>query len=148
MSEPTDKPSTLHPHFLLGVRLVITLIWLYEGLWQKIIVQDTHELSIVQQFAATPESARLLMAGIGGAETLLALGVLSGLLARPLACFQVFILVTMNLTGIFFGRGTIAAPVSLIIHNLPLLLCMAMVGIYGPGAFVLNLNLILRRRPC
>jgi len=120
------------------LRCAIALIWLHEGLWKKIVTGNAYELSIVRQFSATPEGARQLMNVIGAAETLLALGVLSGLFARPLAWFQIAILLAMNLTGIFFGGGTIREPVVLLIHNLPLLLCMAIIGLHGPGAFALN----------
>lgn len=126
--------TALHPNFLLWVRLIVASVWFHEGLWQKIIARDAHEFSIVQQFAASPERAKQLMLGIGIAETILALAVLSGAFCRPLAWFQIFILLTMNLTGIFFGGGTIADPIGLLIHNLPLVTCMALLGLRGPGA--------------
>ena len=45
MSHAKPLSLAVPPHFLLAVRLAVTLIWLYEGLWQKIIVQDAHELA-------------------------------------------------------------------------------------------------------
>lgn len=137
----TNESRPLHPYFLLAVRVIVALIWLYEGLWQKVIARDAHELSIVQQFAATPERARELMILIGCGETLLALGVLSGLFCRTLVGFQIFLLVTMNLTGIYFGGGTISNPAGLLIHNLPLLVCMTLIGCHGPGALALKLRI-------
>src|SRR4028118_1369359 len=98
MSDAPSNAQTIHPKFLFLVRITIALIWLYEGLWQKIVAQDAHELSIVQQFSATLDGARQLMTWIGCAETLLALGVLSGLFARILSWFQIVVLVAMNLT--------------------------------------------------
>lgn len=130
---PSGNP--LHPNFLFAVRLIVALVWLREGLWQKIIARDAHEFSIVQQFAASPERAQQFMLGIGAAETLLALAILSGLFCRPLAWFQIFILLLMNAVGILFGGGTIADPVGLLIHNLPLIACMALLSLRGPGAF-------------
>lgn len=79
------------------------------------------------------------MLGIGFAETLLALAVASGAFCRPLAWFQIFILLAMNGIGILFGGGTIADPVGLLIHNLPLIACMALLGLRGPGAFALKI---------
>jgi uncharacterized membrane protein YphA (DoxX/SURF4 family) len=140
VNKDKNESRPLHPTSLLAVRVIVALIWLYEGLWLKVLALDAHELSIVQQFAATPERARELMMLIGCGETLVAIGVLSGLFHRALSWFQILILVTMNLTGIYFGRGTIAHPLGLIIHNLPLLACMALLGCYGPGAFALKLR--------
>jgi uncharacterized membrane protein YphA (DoxX/SURF4 family) len=147
MSISTNRPAGPHPSFLLLIRLVVAVIWLYEGLWQKVIVRDAHELSIVQSFAATPEAAHQLMLLIGGGETLLGLGVLSGLFPRFIACFQIALLLTMNGIGILFGGGKIANPVGLIIHNLPLLACMACMGLYGPGPFSLRLSVRRRQTP-
>lgn len=119
---------------LFAVRCIVSLIWLYEGLWQKIIVRDAHELDIVRQFAGSASNAHTGMLLIGGCETLLALAVLSGLYARPLAWFQLSILLVMNFTGIIGGNGTIANPTALIIQNLPLFACMMAIGLYGPGS--------------
>ena len=126
---------TLDPRFLFGVRLVLAAIWLYEGFWLKIWRPDAHELAIVSSFAATPQGARQLMALIGAAETALAFGILSGLYWRLVSCFQIGILLVMNLTGILFGKGTIHDPAGLIIHNLPLFACMALVALHGPGSW-------------
>lgn len=139
------QPVRLHPAFLLLTRLIVALIWFYEGAWQKVIARDAHELSIVQSFATTPEAAHQLMLLIGAGETLLGLGVLSGLFPRFIACFQIILLLTMNGIGILFGGGKIANPVGLLIHNLPFLACIACLGLYGPGPF--SLTLPIRRRP-
>jgi len=48
----------------------------------------------------------------------------------------------MNSIGIIMGRNSIENPAGLIINNLPFLLCVIIIGIYGPGAFALS-----RRRP-
>ena len=89
--------NPVNPRFLLIVRCAIALIWLYEGLWQKLIARNAHELAIVRQFTDTDNAALQLMSAIGTAETLLAVAILSGLFARPLAWFQIAILVVMNL---------------------------------------------------
>lgn len=135
MNSQAGVPIYLSPRLLLAIRFVVALIWFYEGFWQKLVMRDAYELSIVRQFTASDTGAAQLMSAIGTAETLLAIAVLSGLFARPLAWFQVAILVVMNLTGIFFGNDTIEQPVGLLIKNLPLWTCMATIGFYGPGGW-------------
>jgi len=92
-----------------------------------------HELAIVQSVALGPLTPLLFMRLIGIGETLLGLGVLSGLYSRPLAWFQGVLLVLMNGIGIAFSGGAIADPVGLVLRNLPLLLCIAALGVHGPG---------------
>ena len=124
----------MHPALLAAMRLAVAAVWIYEGLWQKLLRPAPHELAIVQSVALGPLSPLQLMRLIGGGETLLGLGVLSGLYARPLAWLQGVLLVLMNGIGIAFSGGAIADPVGLVLRNLPLLLCIAALGIHGPGS--------------
>jgi uncharacterized membrane protein YphA (DoxX/SURF4 family) len=128
--------QTLSPHFIALGRVIVALVWLYQGLWLKVIAVDPHHLEIVTQvgFASPLMALRL----IGAGETLLALGVLSGLFYRWISLFQILLLVAMNASGILFGGGKIAQPVGLIIGNLPLLFCIALVGLHGPGSYALR----------
>jgi uncharacterized membrane protein YphA (DoxX/SURF4 family) len=134
------------PHILTVIRCIVALVWLYEGLWMKLAVRDPHELAIVAAVGGpgglTPSNF-LTLIGVG--ETLLALGVLSGLLARPLAALQIFLLIAMNGIGIVWGGGNIAHPVGLLIKNLPFLTCIYLVGRFGPGSHGLT-ALFARRR--
>ena len=135
----SDEPRPISSKFLAVIRCVVTLVWLYEGLWLKVLARDPHQLSIVKSFAFDPLTPLILMTLIGCGETLLGLTVLSGLFWRFVASFQGVLLITMNITGILFGGGQIAQPVGLLIHNLPFLACIATLGIYGPGKPVLKL---------
>ena len=128
--------QTVSPYFLLFVRLTIALTWIYQGLWLKVIVRDPHHLEIVRSVGFPDATAAML--AIGACETLLAAGVLSGLFHRAISTFQIVILLAMNLTGILFGGGNISHPFGLLIGNLPLLICIALIGLYGPGALSLR----------
>jgi uncharacterized membrane protein YphA (DoxX/SURF4 family) len=126
------------PRLLTAIRCVVALVWLYEGLWMKLITRDPHELAIVAAVGGpgglTPGGFMML---IGVGETLLALGVLSGLFARPLAAAQILLLLAMNGAGIAWGDGSIAHPIGLILKNLPFLMCIYLVGRFGPGDYSL-----------
>jgi uncharacterized membrane protein YphA (DoxX/SURF4 family) len=124
--------ATIHPALLTAIRLSVAAIWLYEGLWLKIVHPVPHELAVVESVAFGPLSPERLLALIGGGETLLGLGVLSGLYPRFLAWFQGSVLVLMNGIGIAFSHGAIADPVGLVLKNLPLLLCIIALGLYSP----------------
>jgi uncharacterized membrane protein YphA (DoxX/SURF4 family) len=117
------------------MRVAVAAVWIYEGLWLKVLRPAPHELALVAAVAPAPLSPARFLLLIGCGETLLGLAVLSGLYARPLAFFQGTLLVLMNFLGILFGGGSIADPVGLVIRNVTLLLCIAALGLHGPGAF-------------
>ena len=141
MTPTTPRP--LSPYFLFAVRCAVASLWLYEGLWMKIWVRDAHQLAIVQSFAMAPPlglppfSPQIFMSLVGGGETLLALGFLSGWWPRFVAGFAGALLIVMNGCGILFGGGNIAQPFDLLIHNIPFLCCIALVGTHGAGAWAL-----------
>lgn len=132
----------LHPHIIFVLRVIVALVWLHEGLWQKLIVRAPHEVAVVEAVGPVGLLAPLqLLLLIGAGETLLALGVLSGWFWRALSVFQIVLLVTMNTIGIISSGGTaIPDPVGLVIKNLPLLMCIALIGLYGPGAWAWKLR--------
>ena len=41
----------------------------------------------------------------------------------------------MNGIGILFAGKAISDPIGLVIRNLPFLLCIVVLGVYGPGSF-------------
>ncbi len=132
----------IHPQIIFSLRIIVALVWLHEGLWQKLIVRAPHEVAVVESVGQIGPIAPLqLLWLIGAGETLLALGVLSGLFWRALSVFQIVLLVTMNTIGILSSGGTaIPDPVGLVIKNLPLLMCIALIGWYGPGAWAWKLR--------
>jgi len=128
------------PKFIFLIRCVLALIWLYNGLWLKILHVDPHHLEIVQAvFQVSVNQAANFLNIIGGLETLLGIGILSGLFYRFVNYFQVFILILMNSVGIVSGEGSISNPAGLLIMNFPTILCAIIVARYGPGLWALRL---------
>lgn len=116
------------------MRLAVAAVWIYEGLWLKMVRPAPHELAVMGSMSLGSVSPGRLLFVIGSGEVLLGLGVLSGLYSRFLAWFQGVILVLMNGMGILFAGKAIADPAGLVIHNLPFLLCIVVLGIYGSDA--------------
>jgi uncharacterized membrane protein YphA (DoxX/SURF4 family) len=129
---------TISPYFVFAVRACVALVWLYEGLWLKLIRRAPHELAVVEGVGGFgPLTPLQFLQAVGAGETLLAVGVLSGLWWRGLAWFQIALLAAMNAVGILMGGGAIAEPAGLVVRNLPFVACIALVGLCGPGAFAL-----------
>ncbi|MDJ1497671.1 DoxX-like family protein [Cytophagaceae bacterium DM2B3-1] len=125
----------MNPGLLFFLRLVLCLNWLYEGLYLKLIKVDKHHLDVVKGLGEGILSAQQFLWIIGIGETLLAIGILSGLYYRFVSWFQIGLILLMNIIGILFS-GAIEAPLGLLITNLPLLCCAYIVGEYGPGKFL------------
>lgn len=134
--------NLIHPQIIFTLRVIVALVWLHEGLWQKLIVRAPHEVAVVEAVGQVGPIAPLqLLTLIGAGETLLAVGVLSGLFWRAVSVFQIVLLVTMNTIGILSSGGAaIPDPLGLVIKNLPLLMCIALIGLYGPGAWAVKLR--------
>src|SRR5437899_3434041 len=78
--------------WLMAVRITVSAVWIYEGLWLKMIHPAAHELAVMRSVALGPLPPDLLLFGIGCGELLLGLGVLSGFSPRFLMLFQATIL--------------------------------------------------------
>jgi uncharacterized membrane protein YphA (DoxX/SURF4 family) len=86
--------------FLL--RVAVALVWLYQGLWHKIVAVDARHLEIV---ASAPSflPPRLALGMIGCVETLFAISILAKWKQRPFAWVQIGMLLVMNAAGILFA---------------------------------------------
>lgn len=131
----------MNPKLIFAIRLALAAVWFYNGLWLKIIALDAHHLEIVRSVSnSSGIEPALLLRLIGSAETLLGIGIVSGLLYRFVSYFQIFIILLMNLIGSIGGGGAIAHPFGLVISNLPTIMCALVVATNGPGAYSLHIN--------
>ena len=124
--------STLLPPFWL-IRAAVAAVWLYEGLWCKLMRGQPHEFEVA---AAVP--------GLGprfGAPFLLTLGVIEvGVAAwtlsaiAPILCalVQTLLLVVLNASGLLFARRIIHDPAGMIVKNFAFLV-LVWVGASLPG---------------
>ena len=109
-------------------------IWLYNGLWLKLILVDPEHLKVVEAvggFAGLSPRQFLMM--IGGGETLLGLGLLSGILYKQLCIFSIALIVAMNAIGIL--SGGVPNGLGLVINNLPTVFCLGLAVVYGAGSW-------------
>ncbi|HEY9731309.1 MAG TPA: DoxX-like family protein [Drouetiella sp.] len=131
--------KSIDKRLVFAIRVVLASIWIYNGLWLKVILLDEHHLAILRS-VGNGLDAVVLCRAIGSCETLLACGILSGLFYRFVSYFQIGIILLMNVIGSLFGGGTIAHPFGLIISNLPTIMCALIVARYGPGDYAITLK--------
>jgi hypothetical protein len=103
---------------LLLIQAAVAAVWLYEGLWCKVLLRSRHELEVV---AAAPVFGRRLAAlflrALGLFECTLAVWVLAGWQPLWAAVVQTVLLVSLNTAGLTWSRHVIPDPPGLLIKN-------------------------------
>lgn len=111
------------PRWLVGIgQVAIALVWLYEGLFAKVLGGRADEIDIIASVPFLPDawSAGVVIL-IGVYEVLVALWVLVGRLPRLVALLQTVTLIIFNAGGLLFGGDLIPEPGHLMVNNLVLL---------------------------
>ena len=100
------------------IRAAVAAVWLYEGLWCKLLRGQPHEFEVVE---AVPHfgprfGAPFLMV-LGGVEVGLAAWSLSA--ATPLLCagVQTLLLIALNANGLLWARHIIVDPAGMVVKN-------------------------------
>jgi SAM-dependent methyltransferase len=103
-------------------RLAIALVWLYQGLWCKVLGRCPGHQAIIEAVPGlSVRAAAFALAGLGIVEVGLAFWVLSGWRPRMAAAVQTLLLVGMNGGGLLWGREHIADPGAMIVQNIAFL---------------------------
>jgi len=128
-----DVPLPLPPVALL--RAAVAAVWLYEGLWCKVLGRERRQVQVVE---AVPKLGPLLgkhfLLTLGVVETALGLWVLSGVAPGLCAVAQTLLLVTLNTNGLLWARHIIHDPAGMVVKNLCFLLLGWVVAALSRGA--------------
>jgi hypothetical protein len=100
------------------VRGAVAGVWLYEGLWCKLMRGQPHEFAVV---AAVPRFGQRFgvpfLLALGGAEVAIAAWAMSAW--HPLACAaaQTVLLLLLNGNGLAWSRHLIPDPAGMVVRN-------------------------------
>jgi hypothetical protein len=100
------------------IRAAVAGVWLYEGLWCKLLGREARQLQIVESVPTLrARMGALFLKGLGAVELLIALWILTGV--APLACAvaQTLLLVSLNANGILWARHLIHDPAGMVVKN-------------------------------
>ena len=100
------------------VRIAVAGVWVYEGLWCKLLRRAPDELRVVQAVPTLgPRFGAPFLWALGWVELALGAWVLSG--AAPIACAlaQTVLLVGLNGAGLTFSRHVIHDPAGMVFKN-------------------------------
>ncbi len=100
------------------IRAAVAAVWLYEGLWCKLLGREARQLEIVRSVPRYgPAVGAAFLKILGAVEVGLALWALSGALPVPCAVAQTLLLVALNTGGIRWARGLIHDPGGMVVKN-------------------------------
>ncbi len=105
------------------IRVAVSAVWIYEGLWCKLLRGQPHQLEVVEavpRFDARTGAQFLKI--LGAVEVGLALWALSGVAPIPCAAAQTLLLVALNAGGLVFARRIIHDPAGMVVKNFAFLL--------------------------
>jgi len=123
-------PAIMVP--LLLIRSAIALVWLYEGLWCKLLGKMPHQVDVVAAHPLFgPASAARVLKLIGVVEVALAVWVMGGWAPSLAALAQTVLLVGMNANGLLFSRHHIPDPGGMVVKNFAFIVLMWVGASYG-----------------
>ena len=108
--------AAMPPLWLL--QAAVAAVWLYEGLWCKVLARSPHEFEVVAQVPfLAPSTSHALLRLLGVLEALLGAWVLTGWQPIAAALVQTGLLVGLNTSGIYFSRDRIPDPAGMVVKN-------------------------------
>jgi len=123
--------SMLPPDWL--IRLAVAAVWLYEGLWCKLLRGQPDQLEVVE---AVPKFGPLIGARflqlLGAVEVTLGIWTLSTIAPLQCAIAQTLLLIALNTSGLLWARHIIHDPGGMVVKNSAfLVLVWVMAGLRG-----------------
>jgi hypothetical protein len=104
-------------------RASLAAVWLYQGLWCKLLGREPRHQDIAGAVPIfSPEAAHALLLAIGFAECALAVWVISGVALRRAAIAQTILLLAMNAGGLLWAFDAIPDAVGMLLQNFAFLM--------------------------
>ena len=116
------------------IRIAVAAVWLYEGLWCKLLGGEPHQLQVVAAVPRYgPRVGALFLKTLGVVEVVMGLWALSGWAPLLCAIAQTVLLVTLNVNGIIFARHIIHDPAGMVVKNFAFLVLAWVAGSHLGG---------------
>lgn len=117
------------------IRSSVAAVWLYEGLWCKILRGEPRQFEVVAAVPRFgPRFGAIFLRTLGAAEVGLAAWALSGFSPRACALVQTLLLLALNANGLVWARHIIHDPGGMVVKNFSfLVLVWVSAGLSGPA---------------
>ena len=107
---------------LIVMRAAVAAVWLYEGLWCKVLGRAQLEAQVVAKVPRFgPRFGQSFLKALGVIEVVLAAWVISGIYPGACATAEVALLVVLNVNGLLWSRDIIPDPAGMIVKNIAFL---------------------------
>jgi len=114
-------PELMPPDWL--IRAAVAAVWLYEGLWCKLLRGAPAEFEVVKAVPVYgPRFGVPFLMVLGVVEVTLALWVLSGVSPFYCVLVQTLLLISLNANGLLWARDVIHDPRGMVIKNFAFLI--------------------------
>jgi uncharacterized membrane protein YphA (DoxX/SURF4 family) len=119
---------------LVVIRISVAAVWIYEGLWCKLLGRMQSQLQVVQAVPRLgPLFGSAVLKAVGVVEVALGAWVISGIAPGTCAIAETALLAVLNVNGLLWARRLIHDPAGMVIKNISFLLlawvCGAIPGI-------------------
>jgi hypothetical protein len=119
---------------LIIIRASIASVWLYEGLWCKILGRVQSQVEVVTAVPRLgPRFGAPFLKALGVVEVLLAAWVMAGIAPAICAIVQITLLVLLNANGLLWARRLISEPIGLVVKNIAFLVLVWVCGAIPGG---------------
>lgn len=114
-------PELMPPYWLL--RVAVAAVWLYEGLYCKLLRGEPREFEVVKAVPRFGERFGVpFLLTLGAVEVAIGLWVLSGWLPFSCVVAQTVLLVSLNANGLMWSRHLIHDPKGMVVKNFAFLI--------------------------
>lgn len=119
---------------LVFIRGSVAAVWLYEGLWCKILGRVPSQVAVVTAVPRLgPRFGASFLKLLGVVEVALAVWVMAGIAAGLCAIMETALLVVLNANGLLWAHRMIPEPAGMIVKNIAFLVLAWICGAI-PGA--------------
>lgn len=119
---------------LIVLRVSVAAVWIYEGLWCKLLGNVQSQVQVVQAVPRLgPRYGLAFLKALGAIEAGLAVWVLWGFAPGVCAIAETALLVVLNANGLVWSRRYIPEPAGMVVKNIAFLLLVWICGAI-PGA--------------
>jgi DoxX-like family len=119
---------------LIIVRASVAAVWLYEGLWCKLLGGIRSQVEVVTAVPRLgPRIGPPVLKALGVVEVALAVWVMTGIAPGMCAIVQTGLLVVLNVNGVLWARHIIHDPAGMVVKNIAFLVLVWISGAVGGG---------------
>jgi len=114
---------------LLLIRSSVAAVWMYEGLWCKVLGRVRSQVDVVTAVPRFgPKFGVPFLKVLGVVEMALAVWVMTGISPGSCAIAQTVLLVTLNANGLVWSRHLIHEPFGMVVKNVAFLVLVWVCG--------------------